>query len=209
MDTFNPLIVLPIVFISMSIHELMHAVTSYWLGDDTAYLQGRITLNPLRSIDPIYTLAIPFILALTGSKFIFGAAKPVQVNFNRLKYDEFGGAIVGAVGPLSNLVIAVIAAFLFKHINFSGDLVYQILFTTVAVNVGFLVFNLIPWPPLDGSRVLYAFAPGPLREFMESIERMGMNSLILFLVVFYLVLGVPLGNLIQNVTAHLLGLPVL
>jgi len=209
METFNPWIVLPVVFISMAIHELMHAATSYWLGDDTAYLQGRITLNPLKSIDPIYTLAVPFLLALSGSNFIFGAAKPVQVNFSRLKYDEFGGAIVGAVGPLSNLVIAALAALLFNHISFSGTFLYNVLFTTVAVNVGFFVFNLIPWPPLDGSRVLYAFAPEPLKELMGSVERMGMSGLLLFLLMFYFLLGVPLGNVIQHLTAHLLGVPVL
>lgn len=209
MSSFSPWLVLPIVFISMAIHELMHALTSYYLGDDTAYLQGRITLNPLKSIDPIYTLAVPFLLALSGSSYIFGAAKPVQVNFSRLRYGEFGGAMVAAAGPLANLVLAVLAAFAFRHINGGGEWLYKVLFTTVAVNVGFFIFNLIPWPPLDGSRILYAFAPEPLQEAMARIERAGLNGLLISLVVFYLLFGTILGNLIQRVTAHLVGLPML
>jgi Zn-dependent protease len=102
-------ITFPIILVSMSIHELMHALASDKLGDDTARSMGRISLNPLKHIDPILTIALPLLLALSGGP-IFGAAKPVQVNFNRLKYDEFGGAIVGAVGPLTNFVLAIIAA---------------------------------------------------------------------------------------------------
>lgn len=208
MGDFNPWIVLVVVFISMSVHELLHAITSFWLGDDTAYLQGRITLNPLKSIDPIYTLAVPFLLAISGSHYIFGAAKPVQVNFSRLRHGEFGGALVGLAGPLTNLAMAVVAAIIFRHIYVNSAFIYQLLFTITAVNAGFFVFNMIPWPPLDGSRVLYAFSPRPLQEFMESVERMGMNGLILFLVVFYFVLGAPLGFLIRRLTGALLGLPV-
>src|SRR3982750_220454 len=92
------IIFIVILLLSMSIHEMMHAFAADYLGDDTARLQGRRTLNPIPHIDPIFTVALPLILYLSGSSVLFGAAKPVQVNFNRLKYDEFGGAIVGAVG---------------------------------------------------------------------------------------------------------------
>src|SRR5438105_2427451 len=112
-------ILLPILLISMSVHEMMHAFTSDWLGDDTARVMGRVSINPLRHIDPIFTVALPLLLLLSGSRFLFGAAKPVQVNFHRLRYGEFGGAIVGMIGPLTNLVIALIAALLFKA--FSPD----------------------------------------------------------------------------------------
>lgn len=197
--TFNPLLVLLIVFLSMAIHELMHAVTSYWLGDDTAYRMGRITLNPLKSIDPVLTLALPLLLAIGGSPIIFGAAKPVQVNFYRLKWDEFGGAIVGISGPLTNLAIAVVAAIsinLLHPISTSG--LFQFLYTIVAVNIGFFVFNMIPWPPLDGSRVLYAFAPRPLQEFMQSVEQNFMMSLLVFWFSLYLFLWDPLINVITR-----------
>jgi Zn-dependent protease len=107
-------ITFPIILISMSIHELMHALVSDRLGDDTARSMGRISLNPLRHIDPILTIALPLLLAITGGP-IFGAAKPVQVDFRRLKYDEFGGALVGAVGPLTNLVLAIISALALRY----------------------------------------------------------------------------------------------
>jgi Zn-dependent protease len=129
------LIVLPIVLVSMTLHEMMHAFASDNLGDDTARLQGRVSFNPVRHIDPFLTLALPLLLVLSHSPVIFGAAKPVQVNFMRLKYDEFGGAIVGAVGPLTNLLIAIIAGLVFRATNPDfGGLVYNIIGYTVLVN---------------------------------------------------------------------------
>src|SRR5215212_3464370 len=113
----NILILLLVLLFSMSIHEMMHAFAANYLGDDTARLQGRLTLNPLPHIDPFLTVAIPLLLLLSGSPILFGAAKPVQVNFHRLRYGEFGGAIVGAVGPLTNFLIACVAAILFKSFN--------------------------------------------------------------------------------------------
>jgi len=196
-------ILLVVLLLSMSVHELMHALAADWLGDDTARLMGRISLNPLRHIDPFLTIAVPLLLLLSGAP-PFGAAKPVQVNFSRLKYDEFGGAIVGIVGPLTNLVIALVASLLFIHLNLSfGALAYQVIGMTVLINVGFFLFNIIPWPPLDGSRVLYAFAPEPLQEFMQSIERTGLISLVLFLFLFYKVLSGPFSNAITDLMNHL------
>ena len=201
------LIVLPIVLISMSIHEMMHAFTSHWLGDDTAYLQGRVTINPLKHIDPFFTLALPLLLVLAGAA-PFGAARPVQVNFHRLKYGEYGAAIVGMVGPLTNLAIAVVTAVIFRKFPPTTQLSLDIFVTVVGVNVGFFIFNTIPWPPLDGSRLLHAFAPRPLQEFMESIERMGMNGLLIFMLIVLTVLSVPLSNLIRGVSNALLGAQV-
>jgi Zn-dependent protease len=199
-DTIQTLvIVFPIILVSMSIHELMHALVSDWLGDDTARSMGRISLNPIKHIDPILTIALPLLLAISGGP-IFGAAKPVQVNFSRLKYDEFGGALVGAVGPLTNLVLAIIAALILRSVDIHSGLEYKILGYAVIINVGFFVFNSIPWPPLDGSRVLYAFAPRPLQEIMESIEQMGFAGLLIFMFVFYQLISPFTGNLIERLT---------
>jgi Zn-dependent protease len=193
-----------ILLLSMSIHEMMHAFAADYLGDDTARLQGRLSINPVHHIDPLFTIALPLILYLSGSPFLFGAAKPVQVNFNRLKYDEFGGAIVGAVGPLTNLVIACIAAAIFNLAHPAvGGHIYEAFKITVYLNIGLFIFNSIPWPPLDGSRVLYAFAPEPLQAVMASIERLGMLSiLILIFLVYPLIVG-PLSNIYSGLIQHL------
>lgn len=184
----------------MSLHEMMHAVAADWLGDPTARLMGRISLNPLRHIDPFFTILMPLLMILSHAPFVFGAAKPVQVNFNRLKYSEFGGAIVGMIGPLTNLVLAALAALILRVDNVTfGSLGYKILGFTVLINIGFFIFNSIPWPPLDGSRLLYAFAPRPLQEFMESIERMGIIGLVVFIFLF-LSFSSGLGNIIQGLT---------
>ena len=200
------IILLPVLLFSMTIHEMMHAFAADWLGDDTARLMGRLSLNPIKHIDPILTVAAPLLLLLSHLP-PFGAAKPVPVNFNRLKYDEFGGAIVGVVGPLTNLVIALLASALFQHINLGyGGLAYQIVGMMILMNVSFFLLNIIPWPPLDGSRLLYAFAPRPLQEMMAHIEGMGMASLLIFLVIFWTVLAQangPFVHLIDSFINHL------
>lgn len=199
-DLVTIAVLLVVLLFSMSIHEMMHAFTAHWLGDDTAKMQGRVTLNPIPHIDPFFTVALPLLLLVSGSPYLFGAAKPVHVNFNRLKYEEFGGAIVGVVGPLTNLFIAIIAALLFNGIQPDfGTLAYTVFELTIILNVGLFVFNMIPWPPLDGSRLLYAFAPKPLQEFMESIERLGiMGLLIIIFIVYYLGAGGFIGQLMGN-----------
>jgi Zn-dependent protease len=189
-------IFLLVFLFSMSIHEMMHAFVADYLGDDTARLQGRRTLNPLPHIDPIFTLALPLILYIRHSSVLFGAAKPVQVNFNRLRYGEFGAALVGLAGPLTNLVIACLAAILFRDINPQlGSNLYSAFQIGIALNIGLFLFNSIPWPPLDGSRVLYAFAPRPLQELMESIERLGMFSIVILIFLVYPLVQGPLANL--------------
>lgn len=159
------------LLISMTVHEFMHAYVGYKLGDPTASEEGRLTLNPLKHIDPLMTVALPLItLLLFHVPFL--AAKPVPFNPDRVKYGEYGAAMLAAAGPLSNLVLAIIGVIVLKNVN-GGSFFINFLNWFVTLNVIMFVFNLIPIPPLDGSRVLYAFAPEPVQDFMRSIERFG------------------------------------
>ena len=194
----NLVIFFVVLLLSMSVHEMMHAFAADWLGDDTARLMGRLSINPIRHIDPVLTVAVPLLLLLSHLP-PFGAAKPVQVNFNRLRWGEFGGAIVGVIGPATNLVIAAAAALIFRHFNLiPGGIAYTAVGYTVLLNLSFCLFNMIPWPPLDGSRLLYAFAPRPLQEVMESIERTGIMSLVIFIFLFYYLLSPWFADLITS-----------
>lgn len=167
-------IVLVVILFSMTLHEAMHGFMAYWLGDDTAEREGRLTLNPIRHIDPFLTILLPIILAVIGAP-IFGGAKPVPFNPSRLKYDEWGAALVALAGPLTNLLIAFIlfASYAVFKVD-SNSLAGLFLITGVMVNLGFFVFNMIPIPPLDGSRVLYALAPDFVRKGMEAVEQFGL-----------------------------------
>src|SRR5690606_13591421 len=164
------LVAIGCILISMTLHEAMHAYASYWLGDDTAKLEGRLSLNPIKHIDPVLTIALPALLALGGGP-IFGAARPVPFNPARVKFDEFGAALVGLAGPLTNLVLAGVGAGILRL--FIGDMsqeVVNVFVIFVQVNIGFFVFNMIPFPPLDGSRLFYAVAPEPVQNIMRTIE---------------------------------------
>ena len=175
------LTVLGVILVSMTLHEAMHGFMAYFLGDDTAKLEGRLTLNPAKHIDPFLTLLLPLLLALIHAP-IFGGAKPVPFNPDRVKYDEWGAALVALAGPLTNLVIAFVLFGIYALMGTpTSGLMALVLTTGVMVNLGFFVFNMIPIPPLDGSRVLYALAPEFARRAMEVIERYGI--MLVFLIV--------------------------
>ena len=175
------IIALGTILVSMTLHEAMHGFMAYWLGDDTAKREGRLTLNPIKHIDPFLTILLPLILAVIGAP-IFGGAKPVPFNPNRVRYDEWGAALVALAGPLTNFLLAFLTFALFAWIHpASGSLLEHILLVAVSVNLGFFVFNMIPIPPLDGSRVLYALAPEFIRRSMEWLEQYGI--IIVFAVV--------------------------
>lgn len=183
------MVVFGVILVSMTLHEAMHGFIAYWLGDDTAKLQGRLTLNPIKHIDPFLTILLPLMLALIPGAPIFGGAKPVPFRPDRVRYEEWGAALVALAGPLTNFVIAFlvfgIGVLLDRNmftIGGSSDLLGMVVGYGVIVNLGFFVFNMIPIPPLDGSRVLYALAPEFVRRGMEIVEQYGL------MVVFVIVL---------------------
>lgn len=184
------LVVLVVILFSMTLHEAMHGFMAFWLGDDTAEREGRLTLNPVKHIDPFLTILLPLILAVTGAP-IFGGAKPVPFNPARLKYDEWGAALVAVAGPLINLIIAFVLFGSYALLMPSTDtFAAQALLIGVYVNLGFFIFNMIPIPPLDGSRVIYALAPEFVRRGMEAIERYGLILIFAVVLVASPVLGV-------------------
>jgi Zn-dependent protease len=198
-------VVLGSILVSMTLHEAMHAYASYWLGDDTAKNEGRLTLNPLSHIDPFTTVLLPLMLAAMGAP-PFGAAKPVPFDPRRVKYGEFGAAIVGVAGPLTNLALAVASGLVIRLAGGGVDgLFFSILLTFMVVNISFFVFNMIPFPPLDGSRVLYAFAPDFVRSVMERIEGAGFAAIVFFMILFYTFLSAPFIQLINYIVQILSG----
>lgn len=170
------LIVLIIVVASVILHELAHGIVAYLLGDNTAKEAGRLTLNPLKHIDPYMSILVPVVLYILKAP-VFGGAKPVPINPQNLKWKEWGMALVAIAGPFTNILIAFIS-FVIGHFTGSlygsgGTLVGFIFTELVFVNLGFAIFNSIPIPPLDGSRVLYAIAPDGFRVVLQNIERYG------------------------------------
>lgn len=182
-DAITLIITLVSLIVAITLHEMMHAFVGYKLGDTTALEEGRISFNPLRHVDPFATILLPLITLVLFHAPIL-AAKPVPFNPARVKYDEFGAAMIAAAGPLTNLLLAAVGGAL-AHLFAGNASVFNVLTIFVSLNVGLFVFNLIPIPPLDGSRVLYAFAPDALRGFMEQLEQYGI------FIVFGLVLFVP------------------
>ena len=186
------LIILGVILASMVLHELAHGLVAYWLGDDTAKEDGRLTLSPLKHLDAVLSFLMPLLLYMTGGP-IFGGAKPVPVDSRNLKHGAWGMALVAVAGPLTNFVLALLSFLIGVWTGAlqmtDGTLYYvggvwgEIVAQMVMVNLGFGIFNLIPIPPLDGSRILYAIAPDGVRDVMEGMERWGI-IVVMMIVVF-------------------------
>lgn len=184
---------LVIILISMTVHEMMHAYVGYWLGDSTAKDEGRLSINPLAHIDPFMTILLPLLLAVTGAP-IFGGAKPVPFNPHNLRWGELGSMLVALAGPFTNLLLAFLGFSLLALTDMNSTIQY-ILQLWVLVNLGFFVFNMLPIPPLDGSRLIYYLAPNSIRRFMEVIEQYGIIIIFALILLFspYLTSFMQLG----------------
>jgi Zn-dependent protease len=210
-DIVYILVVIVVVFASMVIHELMHGLTAYWLGDTTAKDSGRLTLNPIKHIDPVMTIALPVVVAISNSFFpgtpIFGGAKPVPFRPDRVKGGDWGAALVSIVGPLTNLAIALLLFLVGRltgfvavsggSVLFGDGLAGTFFMAGIMVNLGFFAFNILPIPPLDGSRVLYAAAPNPMRRILESMENMGLIIIFALLLIASNFIGAILSAIIN------------
>jgi Zn-dependent protease len=184
------------VLIAITFHEAAHGYVARYLGDETASKLGRVSLNPLRHIDPFGTILLPGLLLLAHSPFLFGYAKPVPINFRALSNPRYGMVLVAAAGPAMNISLAIIAALSFHLIVYLPVTVAQWtalnLKNAIIINVLLAVFNLFPLPPLDGGRIAVGLLPNVLGKQLARLERYGMMILIGFLIILPL-LGSQLG----------------
>ena len=198
----NLIVVIGSILVSLTLHEAMHAYAAHALGDTTAKDEGRLTLNPLQHVDLLMTIGLPVVLLLLGLPPIL-IAKPVPFDPRNVKYGEYGSALVALAGPFTNLALAVIAALLINFGGLSGSLA-AVVNTFLQINIAFFVFNMIPFPPLDGSRLLYAFAPEPVQKLMYQIESAGLGvTLLVFLLLSPFILPF-VGNVSEVIYAFLL-----
>lgn len=182
---------LVIVIFSVVIHEVSHGFAALMLGDHTAEYEGRLTLNPVKHIDPFGSIIVPLISYMLGG-FVFGWARPVPYNPNNLRDKKWGSAIVGAAGPAANLAIALVFGITLRFFPYAvssfGEL-FAFNFLRVASMIAFLnlvlaIFNLVPIPPLDGSKVLFSFLPYQLRWVQGFMEKYSLILFFLFIFIF-------------------------
>jgi Zn-dependent protease len=189
--------------IAMSVHEFAHGWTAYRLGDTTAKYLGRLTLNPLAHIDPVGTVLLPLMLLIaTNGQFVFGAAKPVPINYLALRNPKRDMVLIGLSGPLANLLFAVASSILLRFLPSHSGL-SLVLYNLIFINVVLGIFNLVPIPPLDGSRIVAGILPRNLSERYASLEPYGF-----FIIIILLWLGVfdvfvwPVIRLIASLLAN-------
>ena len=210
---FNQIVNMAVaLLLAVILHEIAHGWAAYKLGDDTAKQAGRLTLNPIRHLDPVGSFLLPLALKLSGSPFILGYAKPVPVNFARLQARRGAVLMVASAGVTANLALTSAAGVLFHLILRSQRLwldtlaapfvldLFQVASYSIVINLVLAVFNLLPIPPLDGSRILAQFLPSRLRIYYASVQRFGL------LIVLLLLLTGALGRIISFIVFPLVDL---
>lgn len=177
-----------VLIFSVVVHEVAHGYAAYRLGDPTAKYAGRLTLNPVNHLDIWGSFIVPFFLTISNVGFVFGWAKPVPYNPYNLRNQKYGPAMVGTAGPLSNLVLVILSGILLRILFVSGmadGILAHTLGLFFVINIALMTFNLFPIPPLDGSKLLFAFLP--ISEYTkQALEK---NSLVLLVVFLFLAQG--------------------
>jgi Zn-dependent protease len=188
-------LILPVIF-AITLHEAAHGFVAHHFGDDTAWRAGRVTLNPLKHVDPVGTVLLPALLYLT-SGFLFGYAKPVPVNFGRLNRPRRDMVLVALAGPATNVLLAIASSLLFYAVDFTPrsfeDWFARNLVNSLQINAVLCVFNMLPLPPLDGGRVAVGLLPRFLAYPLARLEPYGMPILMLIFILSYAGAGSVLG----------------
>lgn len=200
------ILILALIIFSIILHEVAHGYVAYWLGDPTAKYAGRMTLNPFPHIDPLGSVLIPGIGFMIGG-FILGWAKPVPVNPYNLRYGKWGEALVGFAGPATNMLIAFAALLI---IRFAGGGISEggadILAAVAYSNVGLALLNMLPLPPLDGSKVIAAFLPASLYVQYRGLENLTYSLGPVGLLVVLILIFNFLSPVLSGITRALFGL---
>lgn len=177
-------ITLAILIVSIIAHEVAHGIAALWQGDPTAKHAGRLTLNPVAHIDPVGSIVVPLLCAVFSPGFMFGWAKPVPINPYNFRNQRWGEALVSFAGPLTNIIIALIFTALIRFFAF-GPAFVQFAFIAILLNIVLAIFNLIPIPPLDGSKILFSVLPQRFYRFKTWVEQKGfLISLVVVLFVW-------------------------
>jgi len=180
------LVAVPVVF-AITLHEAAHGYVARLFGDQTAWMLGRVTLNPLKHIDPIGTILVPGMLLLTGAPFLFGWAKPVPVNFGNLRHPKRDMVWVAGAGPASNFVMAIFWALLLGAVAPGGVIasngLQEVAQYGIMINLVLMALNLLPIPPLDGGRIAVGLLPGDASHALARIEPYGFYAILLLMLI--------------------------
>ena len=206
------IVIIIALILSIVLHEVAHGYAANWLGDPTARLSGRLNLNPLVHIDPLGSVIIPALLFLSNAGILFGWAKPVPYNPYNLRNQRWGEAIVAAAGPLTNILLALIFATLIRMaipLGLSSSFI-ELASYIVFINILLAFFNLIPIPPLDGSKILESVLPYNLqmkyRVFGETFARFGLIGTFIFIFIFITLLWKPFFAFVSSIFFLLTGI---
>ncbi len=194
--------IIVVVIMSVVVHEVSHGLAALALGDPTAKYQGRLTLNPIKHLDPVGSVLVPLIGYLLGG-FVVGWAKPVPFNPYNLRNARWGEALVAIAGPLSNFFLAIVFGLVIRiaHIyGFGGDAFISISAFIVLINITLGIFNLIPIPPLDGSKILFAILPNSFMAFRGFLEQFGVVFALLFAYLFWQLLSPVVQSIFSLIT---------
>ena len=197
--TFQIIIFQIIVLVfSAIIHEYMHGWMADRLGDSTAKDAGRLTLNPIPHLDLFGSILLPAMLVLSNVGFVFGWAKPVPFNPYNLSDKKYGSAKVALAGPLGNLIVALFFGLILRFINLPSQELAMLFSMIVQINLLLMVFNLVPIPPLDGSKVIMPFLPISIQENMIKLEKYGMFIVLLFIMFGFSII-IPIINFLFRI----------